>query len=211
MLMTLFMFHVNNILSTAPSSTSSYTHTCIKASSAPSGSSTFPARESLEAECGKSSQGENFKKQFSNSIEHCIESLWIDITTCQRGRIYSYFEVFGRNISQRGLSIKWLLRRSNSNIRACYRLVRFTNLLASVTWATWLCIEKNIFCLCLQMETAFCLCLVMETVGLVAVWDTAAVELWYSAEKKALKQTSLNTTLCLYRNIRLYFSIVFYG
>ena len=61
------------------------------------------------------------------------------------------------------------------------------------------------------METAFCLCLVMETVGLVAVWDTAAVELWYSAEKKALKQTSLNTTLCLYRNIRLYFSIVFYG
>ena len=54
MLMTLFMFHVNNILSTAPSSTSSYTHTCIKASSAPSGSSTFPARESLEAECGKS-------------------------------------------------------------------------------------------------------------------------------------------------------------
>ena len=50
MIMTLFMFHVNNILSTAPSSTSSYTHTCIKASSAPSGSSTFPARESLEAE-----------------------------------------------------------------------------------------------------------------------------------------------------------------
>ena len=57
------------------------------------------------------------------------------------------------------------------------------------------------------METVFCLCLVMETVGLVAVWDTAAVELWYSAEKKALKQTSLNSSLCLYRNIfLLYFT-----
>ena len=41
-------------------------------------------------------------------------------------------------------------------------------------------------------------CLVMETIGLVAVWDATAVELWYSTEKEAVKflfKTSLPSIL----------------